>query len=266
MKNLGHTSAPPAPLPPVAVKLQATALAEVSSAPAPAPRDVPKTLKDWHPEEQPRERLMRYGAEALATSELIAILLRTGTASASACDVARDLFHSAEGKLRQLGSQDWRQLAHIHGIGRVKAITLVAALELGRRRSIESDVERPAVRTSHACFELLGPHLRDLPHEECWVALLNNASRVIRIERLSSGGLDGTVVDVRSLLALALRYEATGFVIAHNHPSGSLSPSEADLSLTRQLVEAGQLMRINMLDHLIVAGKRYYSFKDQKRL
>lgn len=224
------------------------------------------TLKDWHPDEQPRERLIKYGAQALATSELVAILLRTGTAAGSACDVARDLLHGAGGQLRTLGSLDWRDLARVHGIGKVKAVTLVAALELGRRRATESDVDRPLILTSSAAFDVLGPQLRDLTHEECWVLLLNNARRLIGCERLSSGGIEATVVDVRTVMALALRHRATAFVIAHNHPSGRLTPSEADISLTRQLVEAGRLMCIPLQDHLIVAGRRYYSFCDSKRL
>ena len=277
MKNLATAVATPSP--PASAKPAATArvvtLQRAAPTPAPAPAVAPRepkrpqpkaTLKDWHPDEQPRERLIKYGAEALATSELIAILLRTGTASGSACDVARELFHGADGQLRSLGSRNWRDLARTHGIGKVKAVTLVAALELGRRRAAEADVERPVVATSAAAFDLLGPQMRDLPHEECWVLLLNNARRLIGRERLSSGGLDATVVDVRTLMTTALRHRATAIVLAHNHPSGNLAPSEADILLTRHLVEAGKLLKIPLQDHLIVAGRRYYSFKDSKRL
>ncbi len=224
------------------------------------------TLKEWHPEEQPRERLMNYGPQALATSELIAILLRSGTRTATAVDVARNLLLDTNGHLRELASRDWRTLEKVHGIGKVKAITLVAALELGRRRGQESDVERPTIRTAQAAFNILGPQLADLRHEECWVLLLNTACRLIGTERLSSGGVDGTVVDVRKLMAMALRFNATSFVLAHNHPSGNLTPSKSDISLTRNLVTAGKILNIQLLDHLIVAGHKYYSFSDENML
>ena len=222
------------------------------------------TLKDWHPDEQPRERLMKYGPSTLATSELIAILLRTGTRNATACDVARDLLHDSEGLLRMLGSRDWRNLSKTHGIGRVKAVTLVAALELGRRREMEKDFERPYCLTSPQAYAKLAPHLTDLPHEECWAIFLNNKSRVLGTERLSSGGVDACIVDVRTVMARALTHRATAYVIAHNHPSGDLAPSVADQNLTRRLKAAGELMQIRLQDHLIVAGKRFYSFRDAK--
>jgi len=224
------------------------------------------TLKEWHPEEQPRERLMKYGAQALATSELIAILLRSGTKTANAIDVARNLLLDSNGHLRELAGKDWRTLEKVHGIGKVKAITLVAALELGRRRGQESDIERPTIRTAQAAFQILGPQLADLRHEECWVLLLNTACRLIGTERLSSGGVDGTVVDVRKLMAMALRFNATSFVLAHNHPSGNLTPSTTDISLTRNLVSAGKILKIQLLDHLIVAGHKFYSFSDENML
>lgn len=223
-------------------------------------------LREWHPDEQPRERLMRHGPESLTTSELIAILLRTGTARASACEVARALIREAEGRLRALGARDWRELARVHGVGKVKAVTLLAALELGRRRAREPDAVRPPIRGSRAAFARLAPHLRDLDREEAWVLLLNRASLLIGCERLSVGGLDGTVVDVRSLMALCLRYAAAGFVLAHNHPSGAIAPSEEDVAVTRRVRQAGELMHIELRDHLIVGGRRYYSFADAGRL
>jgi len=224
------------------------------------------TLKEWHPEEQPRERLMKYGPQALATSELIAILLRSGTKTATAVDVARNLLLDTKGHLRELASRDWRALEKVHGIGSVKAVTLVAALELGRRRGQESDIERPTIRTAQAAFQILGPQLADLRHEESWVLLLNTACRLIGTEKLSSGGVDGTVVDVRKLMAMALRFNASSFVLAHNHPSGNLSPSQSDISLTRNLVSAGKILNIQLLDHLIIGGHKYYSFSDENML
>lgn len=220
-------------------------------------------LSTWHPDEQPRERLMRYGPATLATSELIAILLRTGTTETTACDLARNLMLRVGGRLRELGSRDWRDLAREHGVGQVKAVTLLAALELGRRRGEEGDVERPLVIGSRAAFDLVGPHVCDLDHEECWVVLLNRASLALGCERLSVGGLDGTVVDVRSLMALCLRHGAAAFVLVHNHPSGAITPSDEDRAVTRRLEEAGRLMKIELRDHLVVGGRRYYSFADE---
>ena len=225
-----------------------------------------KALRDWHSDDQPRERLMQHGPEALATSELIAILLRTGTKRHSAIDVAQDLLQRCGGQLRTLSQMDHKTLAETHGMGKVKAVTLLAALELGRRRASESDVERPKVVGAARAYDLLAPVLRDLTHEECWVLLLNSASRLIARERISVGGLDGTIVDVRKVMASALRNQAAAFILAHNHPSQSPTPSREDIALTRRLKEAGALMNVPLRDHLIVAGRRYYSFLESKRL
>ena len=245
----------------------AAAVAEARPATTPMPKpSARQTLRDWDPDEQPRERLMRLGAATLATSELLAILLRTGTRDTTACDIGRELMAGHEGSLRRLAQTPWADLAEVRGIGSVKAVTLAAALELGRRRELERDGERPVVTGSRGAYELLAPRLRDLPHEECWVLLLNNAGRLIRAERLSQGGIDGTVVDVRAVMAVAIRYRATRIVLGHNHPSGSTTPSEADVTLTERLRAAGELLDIRLADHVIVAGQRYFSFRDAKRL
>lgn len=286
MKNLARPQAPPRPpavvdvpdvgsAPAVVPTATAQAVAErrasgaVAAAPAgesapavSAGRTPSGPLTSWHPDEQPRERLLRLGPEALATSELLAILLRTGTPRANACDIARDLLRGVDGRLRELGSRNWRDLARAHGVGPVKAVTLVAALELGRRRGGEADAKRPLVRGSGAAYEILAPRLRDLDREECWVLLLNTASRALGCERVSVGGLDGTVVDVRSVMALGLRHGAAAIVLAHNHPSGAARPSERDVAVTRAVAEAGRVMRMELRDHLVVAGRRYFSFAD----
>lgn len=248
------------------VEPTATRPASASTTAVPALPLLKRTLKDWHPDEQPRERLMQHGAEALATSELLAILLRSGTRQHSAVDIARDLLHRCDGHLRGLSRLKYQDLAEAHGIGPTKAVTLVAALELGKRWAMEADRDAPLVLGSRAAYDILSPLLRDLPHEECWMLLTNNASRLIGRERISSGSVDGTIVDVRSVMACALRHNASGFTIAHNHPSGSLTPSHADVSLTNILREASRLMNLTMSDHLIVAGNRYYSFRDNKGL
>ncbi len=224
------------------------------------------TVKNWHRDEQPRERLMTHGAEALATSELLAILLRTGALGHSVVDVARDLLHRCDGSLRGLSRLKYQDIAEAHGIGPAKAVALVAALELGKRWTVEADRDHTLLLGSKVAYEIVAPLLRDLPHEECWVLLTNNASRFIGRERISTGSVDGTIVDVRSVMACALRNNASGFVIAHNHPSHSLNPSQADIHLTNALAEASKLMNLAMQDHIIVAGNRYYSFRDSKLL
>jgi len=259
-------SPPPDPASPKSHKTNTSESPSTSKTNSPLDKLANSTLKEWHPEEQPRERLMKYGPQALATSELIAILLRSGTKTSTAVDVARNLLLDTNGHLRELASRNWRSLEKVHGIGSVKAVTLVAALELGRRRGQESDIDRPTIRTAQAAFQILGPQLADLRHEECWVLFLNTACRLIGTERLSSGGVDGTVVDVRKLMAMALRFNATSFVLSHNHPSGNLTPSEADIKLTRNLVTAGKILNIQLLDHLIVAGHKFYSFSDENML
>ena len=206
------------------------------------------------------------GAEALATSELLAILLRSGTKRHSAIDVARDLLQRCGGQLRQLSALDYKALAQTHGMGNVKAVTLLAALELGRRVTTEVDEEKPQLLTAARAYDVIAPHIRDLPHEECWVLLLNNAARLEAKERISSGGLDGTLVDVRSVMACALRHNAASIILCHNHPSKTAAPSEPDEEITRRLRAAGEVMGIRLGDHVIVAGQRYYSFRDAGKL
>ena len=251
---------------PAGTELPAAQLRQIAPADAAASTGRLHTIKDWHPDDQPRERLVQHGATALATSELIAILLRTGTKRLSAVEISRDLLHQTNGKLRDLSRLTVQDLVSQHGIGKVKAVTLVAALELGKRRALETDVDRPLLANSMSTFRVIGPTLCDLPHEECWVLLLNAAKRLVAQERLSTGSVDGTVVDVRSVMACALRHNASSIIMAHNHPSGNLTPSEADHRITQRVKSAGELMQIPLDDHLIVAGHRFYSFHDEKKL
>ena len=246
----------------------ANSLAERTVAPLPPAATATGTaperqsLKDWPQGDQPRERLMTRGAGALATSELLAILLRSGTPRASALELAQELLQRADGSLRALSRLNYKDLAALHGIGDVKAVTLVAALELATRREIEDHGERPQLTTSRSAYQFVRPYLQDLPHEECRLLLLNAASRLVAHERLSVGSVDGTVLDVRSVLAAALRHNASAIILAHNHPSGNLDPSEADIAITRRIRAAAELMQVPLADHLIVAGRRYYSFRD----
>lgn len=221
------------------------------------------TIKDWSPDDRPREKLMRRGRSALTDAELIAILLGSGTTTASAVDVAKNLLAKVGNNLHDLARLSVKDLTRIRGIGEARAITIVAALELGRRRSNLDHEDRPRITCSRDVFELLRPTLMDLPHEEFWVLLLNRANRVIKQMQISQGGVSGTVADPRIIFKSALEELASGIILAHNHPSGNLTASQADRDLTRKLTEGGRLLDVQVLDHVILAGQRYYSFADE---
>ncbi|MBX2962069.1 MAG: DNA repair protein RadC [Cyclobacteriaceae bacterium] len=220
-------------------------------------------IKKWAAEDRPREKLLLKGTAALSDTELIAILLGTGTASMSAVDVAKNILKSVDNNLDSLAKLTVKDLMKIKGIGEAKAITIVSALELGRRRKETTTQERPKIATSQDAYELFLGDLIDIPHEEFWILLLNRANRVIKKQQISLGGVHGTVADPKIIFKTALEELASGIIVAHNHPSGNLSPSQQDIDLTKKLKEAGNLMEIKLLDHLIIAGKKYYSFADE---
>jgi DNA repair protein RadC len=220
-------------------------------------------IKSWAAEDRPREKLLLKGTAALSDAELIAILLGTGTASMSAVDVAKSMLQQAGNNLDDLARFTVKDLMKIKGIGEAKAIAIVSALELGRRRKDSGATDRPKIAVSKDAFDLLKGDLMDIPHEEFWVLLLNRANRVIKKHKISLGGVHGTVADPKIIFKTALEELASGIIVAHNHPSGNLTPSQQDIDLTRKLKEAGRLLEIQLLDHLIVAGKQYYSFADE---
>ncbi len=220
-------------------------------------------IKSWAVEDRPREKLLLKGTAALSDAELIAILLGTGTASMSAVDVAKSMLQQAGNNLDDLARFTVKDLMKIKGIGEAKAITIVSALELGRRRKDSGATDRPKIAVSKDAYELLKGDLMDIPHEEFWLLLLNRANRVIKKHKISLGGVHGTVADPKIIFKTALEELASGIIVAHNHPSGNLTPSQQDIDLTRKLKEAGKLLEIQLLDHLIVAGKQYYSFADE---
>lgn len=223
----------------------------------------PLNIKSWSPEDRPREKLLLKGTQALSDAELIAILIGSGTAKLSAVDVAKLILQNTSNSLHELARLSVKDLMKMKGIGEAKAITIVAALELGRRRrELEVD-EKPKVNSSIDSFNLLKGDLMDLPKEEFWVLLLNRANRVIKKKRVSEGGVSGTVADPKIIFKLALEELASGIVVAHNHPSGNLNASQSDIELTRKLKEAGKFMEIQLLDHIIVAGAKYLSFADE---
>lgn len=219
-------------------------------------------ITDWAVEDRPREKLHRKGASALSDAELIGILIGSGTRQRSAVDLGRELLALAGNNLNSLGKLGIADILKIRGIGPARAITIAAALELGRRRKMAEAVQSTQIRSSRDVFDLVGPILSDLPHEEFWILFLNRSNKVINRMKLSQGGINGTVTDIRIIMKKAVEYLASGIIVCHNHPSGNLSPSEADTKITMKIKEAGSLMDIQLLDHVIISGEDYYSFAD----
>jgi len=219
-------------------------------------------IKSWSPEDRPREKLVLKGKSALSDAELLAILLGTGTRTINAVDLGKKLLQNAGNDLHQLARYTIKDLIKVPGIGEAKAITIVAAMELGRRRKDLESSQKPKIGGSQDAYELIKSDLLDIPHEEFWVILLNRANRVIRKHQISQGGVAGTVADPKIIFKLALEDLASGVILAHNHPSGNLTASQADIDLTKKLVSGGRLLEIQVMDHLIIAGQKYFSFAD----
>ncbi|MBK6902503.1 MAG: DNA repair protein RadC [Saprospirales bacterium] len=223
-------------------------------------------MKAWAEDDRPREKMVLKGRHQLTDAELMAILLGSGNRAESAFGLAQRILLSVDNDLNELGKRSLHDLMQFKGIGQAKALTIAAALELGRRRHLTEVRHRPQVRASRDAFQLLSGILEDLPHEEFWVLLLNRANRVIGREQISSGGMAGTVVDSKIVFRKALECKASSLILSHNHPSGQLQPSQADIELTRKLKEGGALLDIGILDHLIVGERNYYSFADEGML
>ncbi|UJH89764.1 DNA repair protein RadC [Antarcticibacterium sp. 1MA-6-2] len=221
------------------------------------------SIKTWSSGDRPREKLMQKGKLALSDAELIAILIGTGNSKESAVDLSRRILSTTNNNLNHLGKLSLQQLMKFKGIGEAKAVTILAAMELGRRRRSEEALEKVKISSSSSVFEILQPVLGELDHEEFWILYLNNANKVIEQYQISKGGITGTLVDVRVTLRKALELGAVSLILAHNHPSGNLNPSEADKQLTRKLKTASESLDIRVLDHIIVTEKSYFSFADE---
>lgn len=223
------------------------------------------TVKHWAEEDQPREKLLLKGKQNLSDAELIAILMRTGTKNDPVTEVSKKILNRVNNDLNLLGKLSVQELIglEVKGIGQTKAITLVAALELGRRRQKTEAVEFQKITTSRDIFNYMQPTIGEIAHEEFYVLFLNQANKILRSERISAGGITGTVADTRIIFNLALRYNAVSIILSHNHPSGNLQPSEQDIALTKRTVEAGKMLDIKVLDHLIITEKSYFSFADE---
>jgi len=219
-------------------------------------------IKDWSEDDKPREKLMLKGKDTLSDAELLAILIGSGSRNESAVALSQRILATAK-NLNTLGKMSISQLMQFKGIGEAKAITIVAALELGRRQRSEDAVKIKKITSSKAVFEIMQPIIGELPHEEFWVLFLNNSNKVIYKSQLSKGGIAGTVVDMRLVFKLALENGATGLILCHNHPSGELNPSGADKQITQKIKTAGEILDVKVLDHLIITESKYYSFVDE---
>ena len=224
------------------------------------------SIKNWSQEDQPREKLRDKGKLILSDAELIAILLGSGNREESAVALSKRVLASVDNNLNELGKLSLKQLMVFKGIGEAKAITIAAAMELGRRRRKQDPLNKKQINSSLAVFKLMQPIIGELPHEEFWIIYLNNANRIIQKNQLSKGGITGTLVDIRLVLKKALEVGAIHLILAHNHPSGILKPSSTDKSLTQKLKVAAESLDIKVLDHLIITEKSYFSFADENIL
>ena len=222
-------------------------------------------ITHWSGDDKPREKMMHKGKSALSDAELVAILIGSGSRNESAVALSKRILASVNNNLSSLGKQSLAQSMEFKGIGEAKAISIIAALELGTRRRLAEVRDRQQITSSRDAFDILQPHFSDLANEEFWIVMLNRANKVIGKECISSGGVSGTTVDVKIVFKKAIQSLASGIILCHNHPSGSLQPSQADRELTRRMAESGKLLEINVLDHLIVTdhANNYFSFADE---
>ena len=221
------------------------------------------TIKSWAEEDRPREKLLLKGKHVLSDAELLAILISSGNAEETAVELSKRILSGMENNLNELGKQSVHDLMKFKGIGEAKAITIVAAMELARRRKPEDKIKRHQIVTSKDAVDIFQPMLGDISHEEFWILFLNRANFVTGKHAVSSGGMSGTVVDPKMVFKAALEAKAVGIILCHNHPSGNVKPSQQDIDLTKKLASAGKLMEISVLDHIIVAQSSSYSFADE---
>ena len=217
----------------------------------------------WAEEDRPREKMLLKGKAALSDAELIAIIIGSGTVNEDAIALAQRILDSVNANLSELGRRSIKDLMKFKGIGEAKAISITAAVELGRRRQFSDVMQKDTLTSSRDVFDMMLPQLIDLPYEEFWILQLNRANHVIGRARISAGGVSGTVVDSKMVFKPAIEVLATSIILVHNHPSGNLKPSQADIELTRKLKEAGKHLDIAVLDHIIVAYSGFYSFADE---
>lgn len=223
-------------------------------------------IKDWALEDRPREKLLTKGISSLSDAEIIAILLGSGTRNESAVELSKKVLKSVDNNLHELGKLSINDLTKLKGIGEAKAITIMAALEIGRRRKLSDIIDKEKITGSKDVFEIFHPLLGDLSHEEFWILLLNRSNKIIEKYKISQGGVSGTVIDVKIILKNAIEKLASSIILCHNHPSGNKTPSSADDSITQKLKSGADLLDISVLDHIIIADTNYYSYADEGKL
>lgn len=221
------------------------------------------SIRHWAEGDRPREKMLHKGKKALSDAELMAILLGSGNKEKSAVELSKGILDHANNDLIALSRMSIPAFIRFKGVGEAKAITIAAALELGRRRRSAETIVKPKITGSKDIFEMMSEFLLDLNHEEFWIVILNRANKVVRKMQVSEGGFSGTVADPKKIFVIALENRASAVILCHNHPSGNLQPSDADKQLTRKLAEAGKLMDLPVLDHIIFGEENYYSFADQ---
>jgi DNA repair protein RadC len=221
------------------------------------------TIKTWAEEDRPREKLSLKGKNVLSDAELIAILIGSGNRKESAVELSKKILASIKNDLNKLGKLSITDLTQFNGIGEAKAISIIAALELGRRRKHSEVEKKPEIKSSKDAYHVISDVLSDLPHEEFWVLYLNRKNEVIKKEHISKGGVSGTIADSKIIFKTAIEQLASAIILCHNHPSGNLKPSVADISLTKKLIEIGAILEVPVLDHLIIGEKDYFSFADE---
>lgn len=223
-------------------------------------------IKSWAEEDRPREKLLEKGRHILTEAELIAILIGSGSRNETAVELSKRILANVHNDLNELAKLTVPELMKFKGIGEAKAISIVATMELGRRRKDREVAKREKITSSSHAFEIMKSHLTDLPHEEFWLLMLNRSNLLIKKELMSRGGITGTIVDTKIIFKAAIENYSNSIIVCHNHPSGSLSPSEADIKITKNIKDAGIIMGIPLLDHLIISENGYYSFGDEGKI
>ncbi len=224
------------------------------------------TIKQWNEDDRPREKLITKGKIALSDAELVAILIGSGNREDSAVGLSKKILLSIKNNLNELGKLTVEDLIKFKGIGEAKAISIITALELGRRRRLEEALEKPKITSSKSVFDVMQPIIGELQHEEFWIIYLNNANKIQLKMQMSKGGITGTLVDTRLVFKKAIELTSTGIVLCHNHPSGTLKPSTSDINLTKKIKNGGDVLDIKILDHVIITENSYYSFADENML
>lgn len=232
----------------------------------PKTKPAKRSIKDWSVDDRPREKLLLKGSGALSDAELMAILIGSGNSEESAVELCRRLLLDADNNLNRLATHDVGQLIKYKGIGEAKAITIMAAMELGRRRAAATPVRRPKCDRSDLVYKVIGHQLKDLPHEEFWLLLLNSRAELIKKVNIGRGGLNSVIADKRLIWKHAFAHLASSIILVHNHPGGSCFPSAHDIKITDELVKSGKILGVKVMDHVIIAGNRYYSFTDESRI